>query len=164
MSRPNKAVVWLVLVGVFLAGGVAGGFLSLRVAKTLIERGRGPEQFSMRMMKRLTDGLELSDAQRDQIKPIIDATWKSLREYRHQSIDAMRSMESEIMAVLTPAQKAHYAEMQEQQRERWRRLSEQRRGGGGPGGHDGEGRGPPPPGPDGEPPQGMPPPPEPPSD
>ncbi|MCF3648394.1 hypothetical protein [Synoicihabitans lomoniglobus] len=122
MKKGRTWMAWLVLVGVFLAGGVAGGFISLRVAKTMIERGRGPDRFAPRFMERLTEGLDLTPEQQAQLKPIVDRTWVVLREQRHASITAMRDMEKEVIGLLTPEQKIAYEEMQAAQRERWKDM------------------------------------------
>ncbi len=126
MNAARHWLFWVVLLGVFLAGGVVGGLVSLRVAKSIVERGRGPDQFTQRHLERLADGLELSEEQRAKIKPIVDRTFETLHGYRNDSVAAMRAMEKQIMAELTPAQRESYNTMQQQARERWQRLMERR--------------------------------------
>ncbi len=136
MSSQRAWVVWLVLAGVFLAGGVTGGFVSLRVAKEMVRDGRSAGQFAPRHLERLKEKLALTADQEAQIKPILEKTWRTLRGYRHDSINAMRAMETEITAVLTPAQQQQYVAMQEEHRSRWQKLT-------GPRGDGSDRRGPP---------------------
>ena len=126
MSGTRLWPVWLIFAGVFLAGAVTGGFVSLRIANKLVEKSRGPDQFTPRMMERLSEGLELTDEQRAEIKPLVDKAWEDLRIRRRESIDAMKAMEAAISKVLTPEQKAHYDEMQAKQREHWKEMTERR--------------------------------------
>ena len=151
MSAPRGWTVWLVLAGVFLAGGVAGGFVSLRVAKSMVQKGRSAEQFVPNTMQRLNEGLSLSPEQEEKVREVVDRTWAVLRQHRRSSVEAMRAQEAEIMTLLTPEQQAAYAVMQEEHRSRWQRLMGRR----GPGGRDGEGppSGGPPPEPEGPLPQ-----------
>lgn len=160
MKRQRAWIVWLVLAGVFVAGGVTGGFVSLRVAKALVNDGRTANKFAPRVMERLDSELELTAAQQAEIQPIIDKTWAKLKEYRHSSFDAMRAMETEITEHLTLAQKERYAAIQAEHRSRWQKMVG-RKGKDGPdgdrpppppGGFDGERPPPPPDGAMGEPP------------
>lgn len=159
MSAGPSWKVWLVFAGVFLAGGVAGGFISLRVADRLVERGRGPNQFAPRLLKHLSDELALSETQRGDIKALVEAAWSELREQREVSRDTMRDLDRKIINVLNPEQQAMFAEMQEERRRRWQALGDRdRRGDGhrrgpGPGGegHPKLPRGEGPPGPPGPP-------------
>ena len=126
MSATRLWPIWLIFAGVFLAGGVTGGFISLRVAKTVVKEGRAPDQFTPRMMERLGDGLELSVTQRAAIKPLVDGTWEKLRQTRRESVELMRTMEKEISALLTAEQRAVYDQMQARQREHWNSMTERR--------------------------------------
>lgn len=146
MSAQRGWIVWLVLTGVFLAGGVTGGFVSLRVAKSMVQKGRSAEQFVPNYVDRLTEGLSLSPEQTEQVREVVDRTWVLLRQYRRSSIEAMRAQETEIMTLLTPDQQAAYAVMQEEHRSRWQRMMGRRNSGG----REGDDRPPGPPPPDGE--------------
>ncbi len=128
MTKASSWKVWLVLIGVFVAGAVAGGFISLRVAARIVEQGRGPNQFAPRLLQHLSDRLELSDDQRRQVRVMVGEAWEELREQRQASRDTMRELDSRISTVLTAEQKEKYAELQERQRQRWQALEERRRG------------------------------------
>lgn len=125
MTTRRPWQVWLIFVGVFIAGGVAGGFVSLRVAKALVERGRGSD-FGPHMMKRLNENLGLTETQQAAIQPLVDRAWEDLRRTRRESIEAMRTMEAAVTELLTPEQRATYDAIQAEQRERWRKISERR--------------------------------------
>ncbi|WP_221030052.1 periplasmic heavy metal sensor [Actomonas aquatica] len=158
MKTRNAWVAWLVLIGVFLAGGVTGGFVSLRVADALVERGRAGGEFIPRHLERLDEELNLTPEQEDAIRPILEETWATLREYRRSSVDAMRAMEPRIIEQLDAAQKEAYVAMQEKHRQRWQRLVERRQNGkGGPGSGGPRPDGPPPEGPPPAPPADVPP-------
>jgi hypothetical protein len=148
MNRTVK--IWMVFTGVFLAGAVCGGVLSLRVAKSYIERGRGSDRFAMSMMERYAERLELTDAQREAIQPYINTAHEEVRRARRQTAETIRAMEEKISSELTDAQREELAAWQAEQRERWRRLTERReqeRREGGPGPRPEGGDRPPPPSP-----------------
>lgn len=126
MSGARVWPIWLIFAGVFLAGGVTGGFISLRIVKSVVKDGRAPDQFAPRMMERLSDGLELTEEQRASIQPLVDSTWEDLRLSRRESVEAMRAMEAAISAILTPEQEITYDKMQERQRAHWTKMTERR--------------------------------------
>lgn len=126
MSARRLWPVWLIFAGVFLAGAVTGGFVSLRVAQTVIKDGRGQDQFTPKMIERLSEGLELTEAQLAAIKPIVDGTWEDLRRARRESVEVMRAMEKAIAKILTPEQVKIYDEMQARHREHWNKMTERR--------------------------------------
>jgi hypothetical protein len=52
---------WIGFAGVFLAGAVVGGFVSLRFARSFVQaRGAPGDQFVASNLKRLQDRLQLS--------------------------------------------------------------------------------------------------------
>jgi Spy/CpxP family protein refolding chaperone len=126
MSGARFWPIWLIFGGVFLAGAVTGGFVTLRVTHSLIEKSRGPDQFTPRMMERLSEGLNLTDQQLETIKPLVDKAWENLRGRRRESIEAMKAMEDAIAKVLTPEQRTKFDEMQAKQREHWKDITERR--------------------------------------
>ncbi|MCC5024288.1 MAG: hypothetical protein J6386_16520 [Candidatus Synoicihabitans palmerolidicus] len=126
MSERRAWLVWLVIAGVFIAGAVTGGLVSLRVAKAVVDHGRGADQFTPRQMERLTKELGLTEAQQALLRPILDRTWKSLRQHRKDSFEAMHSLEAEVMAILTDDQRTEYTSIQQAQKKRWKRMMERR--------------------------------------
>lgn len=135
MNRPWKVI--FAFVGVFLAGGVFGGFVSLRLVKHHLEtaRRRGPvamEQFSPQIFKRLSDRLELTDEQKEKLRPIIRQADADLRRLRQTGTrDAMavaERMHGEVAALLTPAQMEKQEKLKQEMRERWAKDRQFRRG------------------------------------
>lgn len=129
--------VWVVLIGVFVAGGVVGGFVSLRIKDSLVERSRHSGQFAPRLLQHLADRLELTEDQRTQVRELVLSTWEEQQVHREASREAMREMNDQITAILTPEQREIFTEFRERQRQRWRDGGDRRDGP--PRGHDGEG-------------------------
>jgi Spy/CpxP family protein refolding chaperone len=131
MSAGATGKVWLVFAGVFVAGAIAGGLIAPRLTGHLVERGRGPTQFAPRLLEHLDESLELTEAQRADIRVHVEATWANLHNYRTASRDEMRALEVLIISELNDMQKNQFAKMQEKQRKRWQSLGERGRGGDG---------------------------------
>ena len=142
------------LVGIFLAGAVTGGLLTLRFNEG--RHHRSPERWGAEQMKNLADRLELTPAQVGQVSVIINRAMEEMHTLRRRSIqqatERMAKMEAELKPLFTPKQRAEYERIQQEQHERFRKwMSEHAR--------HGEPPPPPPPGPPpGEPPPDEPPP------
>ena len=75
--------VVLVFIGIFAAGLVVGGLVTLRVVKYFAPPRLGsPEQFGPQLIKRFTTKLELTPDQQEKIKPIITQGAEELRQMR----------------------------------------------------------------------------------
>jgi len=128
----------MVLIGVFLAGGVVGGFISLRVKDELVDRGRQSGQFAPRLLQHLADRLELTPEQSAEVRKLVLSTWEKQRVHREKSRETMREMYEGIHDLLTPEQREVFEEFRERQHQRWREWGERREGprrppaGGGP--------------------------------
>ena len=122
MSAGATGKVWLVFAGVFVAGAISGGLIAPRLTGHLVERGRGPTQFAPRLLEHLDESLELTEAQRADIRVHVEATWANLHNYRTASRDEMRALEVLIISELNDMQKNQFAKMQEKQRKRWQSL------------------------------------------
>ncbi|HRE82290.1 MAG TPA: hypothetical protein PLN52_14690 [Opitutaceae bacterium] len=116
MSRTWK--VTLVFVGIFVAGAVVGGFVSLRIARSFVQQRGGPDQFALSHKGRLTESLDLTPAQQVRIGAAIDEASEELRKYRKETVRVFQAMDSRIAVELTPAQKEKFEEMQRRWRER----------------------------------------------
>ncbi len=154
-AQPWKLV--LLLVGIFAAGCVAGGFVTMRYVHSKIRERGAPEQWGPARLKMLADRLALTPEQIDRLKPIVRRDVEDLNRLRQQSFQETRRilerMERDIAAVLTPEQKRKFEDLNKEMRDRARRMFEMRRGERREGGRDGR----PPGGPGGE--DGPPPPP-----
>lgn len=148
-DKPWKLV--LLLTGIFLAGGVAGGFVTLEVGKNMLRKRLAPEAWGPARLKKLEEQLKLTPAQIERLKPIVRRDVEDMGRLRQQGFLETRRilerMEKDIAAVLTPEQRAKFEKLNEEMRERARRLMERRERG-----DKSERRGPPPEGKDGPPP------------
>lgn len=135
MNRPWKVI--LAFLGVFVAGAVFGGFLSLRMARNFIDKARlrGPapmEQFTPQIFKRLSARLELTDDQKEKIRPIIKQADEELRRLRQtgtrEAIAVAERMHEQVAGLLTAAQLQKLETMKREMRERWTRDRQWHRG------------------------------------
>lgn len=156
-DKPWKLV--LLLTGIFLAGGVAGGFITLEVGKSMLRKRMAPENWGPARLKKLEEHLNLTAEQLERLKPIVRRDVDELNKLRQQGFQDTRRilerMEKDIATVLTPEQKEKFEKLNAEMRERARRAFEMRRSerlekGERP--DKGDRRGPPPEGKDGPPP------------
>jgi hypothetical protein len=156
MNKPWQLI--LVLVGIFVAGGVTGTFVTMRFGREWAMRRPGPDyQWAPKHLKRLSDRLGLQADQQAQILPIVKRNMEELSQVRNGCIAATNAvfdkMQHEISEKLTPEQLVKYEQFNKEMRERARRVMPERFGhppGQGPGG--------PPPGDPSHSPDDMPPP------
>ena len=129
MNRPWKIIV--VLVGIFLAGGVAGAFIALAMEKSDGRRRAGPDQWVPARMKTMVERLELTPEQVERIRPIMKREGEELGKLREHSIRetrlAFERMEKDISSELTPEQKVKYEALNNEIRERTRKMMELRK-------------------------------------
>jgi Spy/CpxP family protein refolding chaperone len=124
MDKPWKLV--LLLIGIFAAGIVTGGFVMMRFGRQLFPAHRGAEEWGPTRLKRLTERLDLTPDQVEKIRPIIHKDSEELSRLRNSSLGETRKvleqLEHDVSAVLTPEQKTKYDEMNREMRERMQRL------------------------------------------
>jgi Spy/CpxP family protein refolding chaperone len=128
MDKPWK--VFLAFTGIFVAGILVGGLVTLRWGKNFTQRLPGGEQFGPQLMERLVKQLDLTPDQQAKVKPIVDSATEELRQLRHTTQRTTASvlvrMQGDIAAVLTPDQKAKFDAQVSQARERIRHFMEER--------------------------------------
>jgi len=119
MSKPWQVI--LVLIGIFVAGGVAGGFVTLRVCKDKLVNRPVPEEWAPKHLKRLNDRLELTPEQQEQIRPIVRRNMEQLNRIRNTFVEETKTvvegMQREISAKLTPKQRTKFERMNRELRE-----------------------------------------------
>ena len=119
MNQPWKVIV--VLLGIFVAGGVTGGFVTLRVVRERISNRPMPEEWAPRHLKRLVDRLALTPEQQEQIRPIVRHNMEQLNRLRNQSLAEtqmrIESMQRDIAQKLTPEQRVAFEQMNRELRE-----------------------------------------------
>jgi Spy/CpxP family protein refolding chaperone len=128
MDKPWKVI--LAFTGIFLAGILVGGLVTLRWGKNMAQRLPMSEQYGPQLMRRLVTQLDLTPEQQAKIKPIVDQAAQELRQLRRTtqrtSASVIERMQGEIAAQLTPEQKVKYDEQVSKQRERMRHFMEER--------------------------------------
>ena len=119
MNQPWKVIV--VLLGIFVAGGVTGGFVTLRVVRERFSNRPMPEEWAPRHLKRLVDRLALTPEQQEQIRPIVRHNMEQLNRLRNQSLAEtqmrIESMQRDIAQKLTPEQRVAFERMNRELRE-----------------------------------------------
>jgi uncharacterized membrane protein len=119
MNKPWKVIV--VLIGIFAAGGVTGGFVTLRACKNKVLSRPVPEEWAPKHLKRLVDRLELTPVQQEQISPIIKRNMEQLNRLRNHSMaetqTVVEGMQREITEQLTSEQRTKFDQMNRELRE-----------------------------------------------
>ena len=119
MNQPWKIIV--VLFAIFVAGGVTGGFVTLRVLREKFSNRPMPEEWAPRHLKRLVDRLALTPEQQEQIRPIVRHNMEQLNRLRKQSLAEtqmrIESMQRDIAQKLTPEQRVKFEQMNRELRE-----------------------------------------------
>ena len=94
-------------VGVFLAGGVTGEFVSLR-ARNAVPAGPSAQQWAEWRLARLESALELSSEQTERIRPLLQDAGRNLSAVRTKTAAEARQILSrmldEVGDELTPQQ------------------------------------------------------------
>ena len=128
MDKPWKVI--LAFTGIYVAGLLVGGLVTLRWGKNFTQRQPMGEQFGPQLMQRLVTQLDLTPAQQEKVKPIIDSAAEELKQLRRTTQRASAAvlvrMQVDIGAVLTPEQRAKFDTQVGQTRERIRHFMEER--------------------------------------
>ncbi len=119
----RKLQVWLIFVGVFLAGAVAGGVISVRIAKKHVLQ-KVSDQL---MNRRLLDRLDLTPEQKAKSEQIYGPLGKRMAESRREFAAEQQRAEQSLRAILNPEQLKRYEEYRANHREREQRLQEYRK-------------------------------------
>lgn len=124
MNKPWKVV--LAFVAVFAAGSIFGGLLMTRVGQRMVEKRRAqlPPPNPPMMLRHFSEQLELTAAQKEKIRPMVEKAEEEMRALRQRSLKetgvVLRRIQQEFAAELTPEQRKKLDKMQERQRERMR--------------------------------------------
>src|SRR3954467_10549155 len=124
MNKTWKLV--LSLLGIFIAGGVTGTFVTLRFGREWVVKRPGPDQWEGNHMKRLSERLGLEPGQQEALRPIVRRNMEELSQVRNGCITATKAvfeqMEREISEKLTPAQLVKYEQLNKKMRERAKKV------------------------------------------
>jgi len=122
----------LLLLGIFATGAATGALVAARLVKEKVSRSRSlpVEQWAPERIRRLTERLELTPEQQEQLRPIIRRDFEELSrlrgEFAQDSQRIVQQMEREIASHLTPAQQAEYEQVKRETAERFRRMMQER--------------------------------------
>jgi len=106
--------LWSGVIAVFIVGVIIGGLSATVLMRSHLQHvmRSGPPRAHERVAERLTGGLDLTAAQREQIERIVHEFGPRFDEFEWQSRTEIRNlateMETQIRAVLTPEQQAKY--------------------------------------------------------
>ena len=113
-SSKAKPVLFSLLI--LLSGIIIGAGATIIVLRQSIknEKSRMPEEFSRRMVERLTRELHLTPDQRQQVKPIIEKHMKAMHDIRTEARPKIRQeleqMNDELMAIFDNTQQQIWKE------------------------------------------------------
>jgi hypothetical protein len=134
MEKPWKVVA--AFIGVFIAGSVFGGFFALRIGRQVASQQRvaavNPAPFNPpagpQLLRRFAERLELSNEQRDKLRPVVDRAEDEIGRIRQTSLERteaiLRRMQHEFRAELNPGQIRALDRLQRIQNENLRRQRE----------------------------------------
>ncbi len=124
MNQPWKLV--LLLAGIFIAGGVTGAFVGLKVLREKVAQRPAPEQWAPWHLKRLAERLDLKPEQEEELRPIIKRNMDELNRLRAYSVGetkvVLERMEREVAEKLTPDQRAKFEKQNQEFRERAKKF------------------------------------------
>lgn len=112
----TRLKIWLVVVGVFLLGGVTGAALDsvyrLRASGGERAHGRRGQRDTKKLFEEMKRDLSLTEEQAGQIRTVLDETrneYRALREKCRPQYDAARAdARTRIRALLTPEQQQKF--------------------------------------------------------
>jgi Spy/CpxP family protein refolding chaperone len=121
----------LAVGGIFIAGAVTGGFVSLRVAEHMAREKRTRPIFGPNEMGgRLAEQLKLTEEQKREIRPILARTSEELRKIRrdsfNQTAEIIGQMDTDMAKVLTEPQRVMLKEIRAKEEERRKKWMEER--------------------------------------
>jgi hypothetical protein len=133
--RRNRLVAWALAAVLFAAGvaaGLAGGRLGLGARR---HAGRAGPPTSAELVERMSRELELTPAQADAVRGILDERWRALAEvsarFEPEAEAIRRAADDRIRARLEPTQRERF-ERRVAEREQRRAEVRARVSGGGP--------------------------------
>lgn len=121
----------LAVTGIFLAGAVTGGFVSVRVAGHMAAKQRGQQRFGpTEIGARLAEQLRLTPEQKERIRPILSRTSEELRKVRREAFNETAAlitrMDEDLSKELTEEQRVRLKQIRAEEDERRKRWSAER--------------------------------------
>jgi uncharacterized membrane protein len=127
MNSLGRWKIVAALVAIFLAGAIAGGVIAVKVAQRQVRGRADPSRWVDGTLARWSARLNLTEQQRERLRPVLEETVRDLRELRRRDLEQtnalMRRAQERLEPELNPAQREILHRMQEQRRRRLRRWS-----------------------------------------
>ena len=125
MSKSRSLRIILYAALIFFAGAITGAFVAPLFGRHFI-CPPDSEQMSHHMFARLQSGLDLSDKQAAQIKPLVEKTCAEMETIHRETIkrvlNRIAETNAQISSFLTPEQKAKFIKMESEHRKHLRHL------------------------------------------
>lgn len=123
MMCGSRWKIALTLAGIFLAGGIAGGFAGYAWSRKDPRPRMSPDQYTERYLQRMITDVKLTNEQVECLRPMMEEFSEKLSIMRQKAFAEARNvlveMDRRIERDLTPEQVALYREMQERDRALW---------------------------------------------
>lgn len=123
MMCGSRWKIALTLAGIFLAGGVAGGFGGYAWSHREPRPRMSPDQYTERYLQRMIADVKLTPEQVECLRPMMEEFSEKLSVMRQKAFaearNVLKEMDRRIEADLTSEQRALYREMQERDRKQW---------------------------------------------
>ncbi|MDF9826764.1 Spy/CpxP family protein refolding chaperone [Ereboglobus sp. PH5-10] len=127
----NKTIITVfALIGIFFCGAIAGGVFAVRYVNVTVQRKAAAQQLSNQQWVRITNRLDPTPEQREQIKAIVTVYMEKQQASRQIERDASAKLHNDIRAVLTPGQVEEYDKIRARHRENerlWQRWYKEQR-------------------------------------
>ena len=132
MNQPWK--LFLLILGIFLAGTVTGYFVYPQLAAMHGRpRHASPEQWGPARLKRLSERLNLTSEQEEKLRPIMMRDMAELGRIRTgcmtETKKIFEQMEHDIAELLTQEQRGKFEQMNREMRENMQKFMKDRSGG-----------------------------------
>lgn len=117
--------IGLTLAGIFVAGGVAGGFAGYAWSHSDPRPRMSPDQYTERYLQRMITDVKLTNEQVECLRPMMEEFSEKLSIMRQKAFaearGVLRDMDRRIEQDLTPEQRSLYRDMQARDRKQWDR-------------------------------------------
>jgi Spy/CpxP family protein refolding chaperone len=128
----GKLKLALYLAAIFAAGGVSGWVVAAKTTKQKMFSPPAPREFSSRFCERVFSNLDLSPEQSQQVREIADRYDKEMfglhGKHWREIGQAVSNRNAQLNAILTPAQREKFEQIERERRESFRRRGPGRDG------------------------------------
>jgi hypothetical protein len=120
MNPFTKPRIAIYMAGIFLAGGLSGGFTGYHLARHRFFRLPPPQNMSEHILSRFNSDLRLSAEQDIQIKPVVEEACNKLHLIHEKAMEdggqIMNAMDDKVITFLNPEQTILFKEKQQERK------------------------------------------------